>query len=115
MIDRDTAAEFFTLQPLPERTQTQVPPSPENPTSLELPAQSIPIDENAPLPGQDYKIYHATDLLGSLPADYELVLEQAAKWCGVDESYISAAVQRFERRLGRWWNQIEKQRQEEDF
>lgn len=109
-IDRDTASEFFSLQPLSERTQTNTSTYKDLSAPLELPAQPLSSDDNAPLPGENYRIYQAADLLGSLPADYELVLEQGAKWCGVDESYISAAIQRFERRLCRWWSQVEKQK-----
>ncbi|CAL1700735.1 unnamed protein product [Somion occarium] len=109
--DRDVATEFFPLQSLPDR-----PPDASTSTTSsgfdELPklsAMCLPQDDDAPLPGQEYKIYSSADLLGSLPLEYELILDQAAKWCGVDESYVSRAVERFERRLCKWWNRLQKQ------
>lgn len=56
----------------------------------------------APRPGESYKIYHAQDILGSVSGEYELILERAARWCGVDDETIYAVVERFERRLLRW-------------
>lgn len=53
-------------------------------------------------PGESYKIYHARDVLGSVPKEFEHIVERAARWCGVDDGMISAVVERFERRL-LWW------------
>jgi hypothetical protein len=53
-------------------------------------------------PGESYKIYYAHDVLGSVSDEYALVVERAARWCGVEDEMIYAVVERFERRF-LWW------------
>ena len=63
-----------------------------------------PHEESSDLrPGQAYPIYNSQDILGALPDDYEKLLRRATHWTGVDEHYISSVVERYERRLVRWW------------
>lgn len=59
-------------------------------------------------PGEQYAIYNNQDILGSLPDDMELVISRAAKWAGVDPGYVSGVVERFERRVIRWWDRSRK-------
>ncbi|KAF9652177.1 hypothetical protein BDM02DRAFT_3089587 [Thelephora ganbajun] len=53
-------------------------------------------------PGESYKIYYAHDILGSVSEEYALVVERAARWCGVGDEVIYTVVERFERRFLRW-------------
>ena len=80
------------------------------PSSLPA-ATNIPQGDEVPRPGQAYKIFSALDLLGVLPRDYELILSRASHWTGVNEDYISGVIERFERRLCRWWERVKKGRQ----
>jgi hypothetical protein len=59
-------------------------------------------------PGESYKIYHAHDVLGSVSEEYALIVERAARWCGIEEETIYAVVERFERRLLRWKKKKDK-------
>ena len=61
-----------------------------------------------PQPGEEYAIYNTQDILGSLPTDLELVISRAAKWAGVEDNYVCGAVERFERRLLRWWERQQR-------
>ena len=53
-------------------------------------------------PGEAYKICYAHDILGSVSEEYTLIVERAARWCGVEEETVYAVVERFERRF-LWW------------
>jgi len=63
-------------------------------------------------PGESHKIYDSHDILGSVPENYALVIERAARWCCVGDEVIYAVVERFERRFLRW---KEKERLERGF
>ena len=54
-------------------------------------------------PGEQYTIHNTQDILGTLPRDMEIVISRAAKWAGVEEGYVAGVVERFERRVVRWW------------
>jgi len=69
--------------------------------------------EDAVLPGQSYTIFSALDVLGTLPEEYELVVSRASRWAGVPEEYLSSVVEKFERRVVRWW-EGEKRREKEE-
>jgi RNA polymerase I-specific transcription initiation factor RRN7 len=57
-------------------------------------------DNAEPLPrGKHHTIYCTNDILGLLPTEYQLVVSQAARWCGVEDSDIATVVERYERRL----------------
>ncbi|EMD40759.1 hypothetical protein CERSUDRAFT_130984 [Gelatoporia subvermispora B] len=62
-------------------------------------------------PGEQYPIYNAQDILGTFPDEYDTVIRRAAHWAGVDGDYISGVVERFERRLVRWWGRRQKERE----
>lgn len=53
-------------------------------------------------PGESYKIYYAHDILGSVSDEHTLIVERAARWCGVEDEMIYAVAERFERRF-LWW------------
>ena len=59
-------------------------------------------------PGESYKIYHSHDVLGSVSGEYALIVERAARWCGVEDETIYAVVERFERRFLRWKKKKDK-------
>ena len=106
------AEEFYPVVPSPPSTREErharlanrrVNPSPQ------LPAQELvepPFTEGAATaalrPGESYKIYYARDILGSVSEEYALVVERAARWCGIEDETIYAVVERFERRFLRW-------------
>ena len=75
-------------------------------------ANTINEDERVLRPGTSYTIHNTSDLLGSLPHDYEMVIKRAAQWAGVDEDYICGVVERFERRLVSWWNDVRRRERE---
>ncbi|EIM88109.1 uncharacterized protein STEHIDRAFT_95050 [Stereum hirsutum FP-91666 SS1] len=54
--------------------------------------------------GEGYTVYNTQDVLGTVPEDYALVVGRAAQWTGVDAEYIYGVVERYERRLVRWWD-----------
>ena len=60
-------------------------------------------EEDSLRPGEKYVIYNTFDALGTLPQQYDAVMKRAAHWCGVDDDYVAGVVERFERRLLRWW------------
>ncbi len=64
-------------------------------------------------PGNAYAIYHTQDVLGSLPEDYEKIVNRAATWAGVEEDYVCGVVERFERRLARWWDKVRRREKAE--
>lgn len=53
-------------------------------------------------PGEEYRIWNARDVLGTLPAEYSLVLGRGAGWVGVSCEYLGAVVEKYERRIVRW-------------
>jgi len=62
-------------------------------------------------PGEAFKIFNARDVFGALPDDYQLVVNKAAGWAGVSEECMCAVVERFERRLVRWWDGVRRMEQ----
>jgi RNA polymerase I-specific transcription initiation factor RRN7 len=58
--------------------------------------------------GESHKIYYAHDILGSVSEEYALVVERAARWCGVGDEVIYTVVERFERRFLRWKKKKDK-------
>jgi len=59
-------------------------------------------------PGESHKIYYAHDILGSVSEEYALVVERAARWCGIGDEVICTVVERFERRFLRWKKKKDK-------
>jgi hypothetical protein len=50
-------------------------------------------------PGESYTIFHARDILGTLPKEFDTVLEHAARWVGVDAVFLGTVVEYFEWRI----------------
>ncbi|OJT03792.1 RNA polymerase I-specific transcription initiation factor rrn7 [Trametes pubescens] len=71
-------------------------------------ANTIDDSADALRPGQKYPVYNTQDILGTVPEDLELVVARAASWAGVDEDYILGVVERFERRVLRWWENVKR-------
>jgi len=59
--------------------------------------------EKAVLPGESYTIFDARDVLGTQPEEYEIVVRRASGWAGVEEEYMCRVVEKYERRVVRWW------------
>lgn len=59
-------------------------------------------------PGESYTIYHSGDVLGNVPSELDVIIQRACRWAGVSSDYICGVVERYERRLVRWW-QAERQ------
>ena len=57
--------------------------------------------------GQGYRIYAARDVLGKAPEELETVIERSAQWVGVEEEYVWAVLEKFEKRLVHWWTRRE--------
>ncbi|KAG8218582.1 hypothetical protein J3R82DRAFT_4223 [Butyriboletus roseoflavus] len=55
-------------------------------------------------PGDMYTIYDAKDVLGNLCGDLGMVVEKSARWAGTDCDFVCGVVERYERRLVRWWH-----------
>jgi hypothetical protein len=81
-------------------------------TRTDLPATPIDDvgDSENMRPGESYSIYDSRDILGTLPEEYEMVLERAARWVGVSESYLCQVIEMFERRLVKWGEVEKKER-----
>ncbi|TRM67736.1 hypothetical protein BD626DRAFT_479667 [Schizophyllum amplum] len=60
-------------------------------------------------PGEQYPVYNARDVLGTLPGPLGLVVARGAQWVGVPETYVGGVVEKYERRFVRWW-QTERRR-----
>ncbi|GJE84201.1 hypothetical protein PsYK624_002770 [Phanerochaete sordida] len=98
--------EFFPLSEAPLAAHPD--PAAAAPPPAHAPAKPLPAtrlrEASADLrPGQAYRIYNSHDVLGALPGDCALLLRRAAQWAGVDEHYVAGVVERYERRVLRWW------------
>lgn len=76
-------------------------------TSLTNALPSIKVNRDQPgilRPGESYTIYHSEDILGNLVPDLDVFIERASRWAGVSGDYLCGVVERYERRLVRWWH-----------
>jgi RNA polymerase I-specific transcription initiation factor RRN7 len=64
------------------------------------------------LPGEGYRIYQSSDVLGDLPEPFEVLLRRAAGWAGIEMEDMGAVVERYERRLVRWWEDTKRKKDE---
>lgn len=55
------------------------------------------------IPGAVVSMYRGVDVTGLMPADYDVVLSAAATWSGFAAADVAVVVERYERRLVRWW------------
>ncbi len=58
-------------------------------------------DRNVLRPGEEYAVYHANDMFGSVPEEYEVVLKRGSEVAGVPEEYLCGVVESIERRIKR--------------
>ncbi|KAF7793654.1 hypothetical protein EIP86_004769 [Pleurotus ostreatoroseus] len=126
--ERGVLREYFPLAPHTDTPTEFSPPSPStlasdsapnpnpNPNSKPKPLSAQhPHETSTELrPGQAYAIYNTQDVLGALPADLERVVRRAARWAGVEEEYVCGVVERYERRLVRWWAGVKKREGEQE-
>lgn len=90
-------------------TEQNTRPRPQLPAQNPVePALTEDITVTVLRPGESHKIYHSRDILGSVSKEYALVVERAARWCGVGDEVIYAVVERFERRSLRWKKRKDK-------
>ena len=66
-------------------------------------ANSLKNDAHSQLPGELYTLYSPRDAIGYLPEKYQVVVNRAARWVGVSEGYLSRVIEKYERRVIRWW------------
>ncbi|KDQ64561.1 hypothetical protein JAAARDRAFT_52507 [Jaapia argillacea MUCL 33604] len=91
------------------------PEAPENPIlKPQHPSLSASVPDNTKngdelRPGESYRIYNARDIFGTLPGEYETVVQRGGRWAGVSDECVNAIVERFERRLVRWWEGVKRQ------
>ncbi|RPD67187.1 hypothetical protein L226DRAFT_453418 [Lentinus tigrinus ALCF2SS1-7] len=118
MPPRNATTDQFPLS-RPSRPSTPTGPNgPEQPTEqigflgVNMAANTIDAQSNVLRPGEQYTIYNTQDILGSLPNDMDLVISRAAKWAGVDDAFVSNVVERFERRVVRWWDNAKRRERE---
>lgn len=103
--DHTTLQGYFPLQRAPKPTRDVLPKTP--PVALPAISVSSNIQNSALSPGQSYTVYSSTDILGTVHEDYDIVVQRAATWTGVDEEFIHGIVENLERRLWRWWDSAE--------
>ncbi|KAJ3970560.1 hypothetical protein EV361DRAFT_915329 [Lentinula raphanica] len=56
-------------------------------------------------PGEKHTIFHARDIFGGLPEEYEMVVKRGSSVVGVPEEYINELVEKYERR--KLWKKTE--------
>lgn len=87
----------------------RINPLPQLPAQdLVEPALTEGVTSTVLRPGESYKIYRAHDILGSVSEEYALIVERAARWCGIEDEMVYAVVERFERRLLCWKKRKDK-------
>ena len=59
-----------------------------------MPNKALPL-----LPGEGIRTYDSTDITGTLPREYEIVLQACSDVIGVPTEHIAKCVEVFERRL----------------
>ncbi|KAF9464466.1 hypothetical protein BDZ94DRAFT_1161887 [Collybia nuda] len=59
-------------------------------------------------PGEGHRIYNSRDVMGTMGVEYSRVLRRAAGWTGVEQEYLGGVVEKYERRLMRWWEKQQR-------
>ena len=68
----------------------------------QVPVPAVTANKSLPLmPGEKLKSYVANDTTGTLPRDYEIVLDAAAQVIGVEQGDVAGIVELYESRLDR--------------
>ncbi|KAK1236484.1 hypothetical protein PQX77_000261 [Marasmius sp. AFHP31] len=62
-------------------------------------------DEKRVRPGESYTVHHSRDVTGTMNEEMELVVRRGAQWVGISEDYLCGVVEKYERRLARWWKE----------
>ncbi|KAA1466439.1 hypothetical protein DENSPDRAFT_768843 [Dentipellis sp. KUC8613] len=72
--------------------------------------QAAPLTDDATNeePGAVYTIYNSRDVLGTVSEEYEMVVGRAARVTGVGDEYMGGVVEKYERRLTRWWDGVRR-------
>ena len=108
-------SEYFPLAPASSSSDDDDDPQPpQSPPAQKFTATQVHEDTPALAPGQAYAIYSTQDALGSLPAELDAVMARAAAWAGVEGEYVCGVVERYERRLGRWWAGVGRREREKE-
>ncbi|KZT62969.1 hypothetical protein CALCODRAFT_462354 [Calocera cornea HHB12733] len=103
--DREFKDQFFPLPPPgPGQPSTQTPASTYPPYS-KFTATALSRDPKALQPGSKHVIYSRLDRHGTIPEEYELVLQVAADWARVDLEDVLTTVEVYERRLETTWKE----------
>lgn len=84
----------FSLSTVNSAPSDEFEDSPSPSGSLEFPSASQLLSR-----GKNHTVYTTNDVLGLLPEEYQLVVSQAARWCGVEDGDIATIVERYEKRL----------------
>ncbi|KAI0774250.1 hypothetical protein C8Q74DRAFT_820588 [Fomes fomentarius] len=113
MLARNATTDQFPLRrdtsPGSSAMRSEMRNRAEEPERGKWTASAFKGDGDVLVSGEQYTIYNTQDILGSLPDNLNLVISRAANWAGVDEVYLSGVVERFERRVVRWWDNRRKQ------
>lgn len=123
MADHPTVKEYFPLHQsttapthrdaLPASSAAQANPAATAALpGISLPSSTQPTNTKSSTlhTGQSYAVYSSSDILGTVPEDFEVIVLRAACWTGVDEEFIFSVVENLERRFVRWWNSVEQER-----
>ncbi|KAI0053573.1 hypothetical protein FA95DRAFT_1481367 [Auriscalpium vulgare] len=78
-----------------------------------LPAGTRQEGEAGLEPGSVYDIYNPEDRLGGLPDEYAVVSGRGAQWAGVGAEVLLRVSGRYERRLARWWQGVQRRERRE--
>ncbi|KZO97948.1 hypothetical protein CALVIDRAFT_535544 [Calocera viscosa TUFC12733] len=101
--DQELKDEFFPLPSLPAAEPAT--PAVTYPPYSEFTATALSKDPDAVLPGNQHLIYSHLDKTGTIPEEYELVLQIVADWARVDLEDVLMVVETYERRLQRSWTE----------
>lgn len=66
-------------------------------------------------PGEMYTIYDTKDVLGNLSGDLNMIVDRSARWAGTEGDFVCGVVERYERRLARWWHDGGRLRADEEW
>lgn len=70
-------------------------------TQGKLAATEMAEGKQALRPGEEYRIWNAGDVFGTVPVDYAAVLARGARTVGVSEEYLEGVVSKYEKRVVR--------------
>jgi RNA polymerase I-specific transcription initiation factor RRN7 len=95
--------------PLPEFSEDLTEGNGESESDRHPAPTTVGDGENVLRPGEGYQMFNSRDTCGTLPSDYELIIERGARWVGVSVYILGGVVETYERRLQKWW-ELEKRR-----